>query len=316
MAQLGPDASGIRTTEGPVDRAIAELASSLDGVLEQADLIAIGVSRWAIKRRVDRGLLIELYPRVYAVGHSALSQRGRHRAALCAAGEQGWLTAFAAIDCWGLGDGRSTRIDIVTRNRSAKPRLGYHLHRPRRLEAHEVTVHKGLRVATVARMLLDMAGLVGDKTLMDLCARAASKGLYDRLAILAVLGRGRRGSRALRRVLATLDVGEGHTKGELEHAFRRLVKRYNITPPVFNMRLHAGGRSLVPDAVWQEPRLVVELDSREFHDNEPGFYNDREKDLIYAELDLDCLRLTWRQVVGEEERVARALICRVGATGP
>jgi very-short-patch-repair endonuclease len=298
----------------PVARVVAE-ADRFDGVLHREQLLALGVSGSSISRLVERGWLARRFDAVYSVGRRRLTQRGRHRAALLAVGGDAALAGFAAGEVQRVIEGESARIDVVTTTRGLDDLDGVRVHCVRRLPPEEVVVIDGMRATSVARTLLDLAALVSAKSLLDCCSRAAAQGKYDRLAILAVLGRGRRGSRALRKVLATMDVGEGHTRSELEHAFRRLIERYAITPPEFNSRLWAGDRSIVPDALWRDLRFVVELDSRRHHGHEPGFFKDREKDLIYEELGLNKLPLTWRQVVGQETRVAAALIKRVGTIG-
>lgn len=312
MTDPADETRAYRASRLPV-RVLLEAADEHDGVLTRAQLLELGMSGSAISRGVERGLLRRRATGVYSVGRHRLTQRGRHRAALLAVGPGACLSHFAAAEHLGLLDGESLRIDVMTTARGLRGRDGVRVHCVRRLEPDEVVVHRGLRVTSVAKTLLDLAALVGRGTLMGMCARAAATGRYDRLAILGVLGRGRRGSRALRSVLATLAVGDGHTREELEHAFRRLIVRHGIAAPVFNDRLVIGGRVLRPDAHWRAARFVVELDSRRWHGTEPGFFRDREKDLAYAEHGLDHLRLTWRQVVGEEARVARILLARVGA---
>jgi hypothetical protein len=303
---------GDREPAQSVDARIISKADEQDGLVTNVDLQELGVSTSAISRRVARGFLVRKSQGVYAVGREVLTQRGRHRAALLSVGDEACLSHFAAAEHRALMSGESVRIDITTTRKGLRQRPGLRIHCVRSLAPHEVTTYKGLRVTSVARTLLDLAGLVSDKTLMDLCARAAAKHLYNRIEILAMLGRGRRGCKALRRVLATFDVGQGHTKRELEHAFRRLIERHDIAPPIFNARIAAGDREISPDALWRELRFVVELDSREFHDNDPAFYTDREKDLLYEELGLASLRLTWNHVVGEEARIASVLKKRVG----
>ncbi len=296
----------------PVD-AIVRAADRFDGVLHREQLLALGVSGSSISRLVARRWLTRQFGEVYSVGRSRLTQRGRHRAALLAVGGDAALAAFAAAEIHRLIDGESVRIDVATTTRGLDDLDGaVRVHGVRRLPPAEVVVTDGLRVTSVARTLLDLAALVSAKTLFDCCSRAAAQGTYDRVAILNVLGRGRRGSRALRKLLATMDVGTGHTKQELEHAFRRMIERYDINPPEFNARLRVGDTSIVPDGFWRDARFAVELDSRRIHGNEPGIFKDREKHLVYAELGIDFLPLTWRQVVGQEQRVAQALIRRVG----
>src|SRR5687767_5550439 len=69
-----------------VDGAIARLATAQDGVVTRAQLVRAGLGLDAIDHRVRRGALIVVHRGVYAVGHAALGDRGRLRAALFAAG--------------------------------------------------------------------------------------------------------------------------------------------------------------------------------------------------------------------------------------
>src|SRR5215218_8421584 len=65
---------------------IAGVASRQGGVIDRAQLDALGVGRGAIRYRADEGRLRRMYEGVYAVGHEALQLRGRLVAALLVAG--------------------------------------------------------------------------------------------------------------------------------------------------------------------------------------------------------------------------------------
>jgi hypothetical protein len=79
-----------------VDRAAAELATLQDGVAARDQLITLGVSEHAIDHRVRTGRFIPVFRGVYAVGHAALSDVGRMRAALIAAGAGATLSLRSA----------------------------------------------------------------------------------------------------------------------------------------------------------------------------------------------------------------------------
>ena len=60
--------------------------------------------------------------------------------------------------------------------------------------------------------------------------------------------------------------------------------------------------------MWREQRLIVELDSYQFHAGPAGFQNDREKDLVYRDAGFDVLRLTRNHVIHEPARVLVSVV--------
>ena len=66
---------------------IAAIASRQHGVISSTQLIAAGLTTSAIGRWVSAGRLHRIHRGVYAVGHTALTHRGRWMAAVLACGE-------------------------------------------------------------------------------------------------------------------------------------------------------------------------------------------------------------------------------------
>lgn len=62
-----------------------------------------------------------------------------------------------------------------------------------------------------------------------------------------------------------------------------------------------------------EGRLIVELDGREYHDDEEAFARDRGRDLSAARDRYRTLRLTWRQVLFEWPSVEAAVFAALAA---
>jgi predicted transcriptional regulator of viral defense system len=139
---------------GP-DVVIAGLAQRQHGVVGRKQLIAAGLRAGAIERRVQAGRLHPLYRGVYAVGHRAVSQRGRWMAATLATG--GVLSHRSAATLWGIRpyNGRTE----VTTPWTRRTRKGLLLHRAV-LADDEITTHDGIPVTTPARTQLDLAGVV------------------------------------------------------------------------------------------------------------------------------------------------------------
>jgi Transcriptional regulator, AbiEi antitoxin len=90
-----------RANRGP-DRAIAAIVARPHGVLSLTQLIDAGATRCSIERRVEAGRLHRLHRGVYAVGHQALSHRGRWLPAVLACGKGAALSHTDAAALWHL----------------------------------------------------------------------------------------------------------------------------------------------------------------------------------------------------------------------
>jgi len=84
------------------DSAAAEVAGQQHGVVDLDDLRRCGWSRDQIAYARKLGRLVLLYPRVYAVGHSALCREGRWLAAVKAIGSDARLSHSAATAHCGI----------------------------------------------------------------------------------------------------------------------------------------------------------------------------------------------------------------------
>jgi very-short-patch-repair endonuclease len=129
--------------------------------------------------------------------------------------------------------------------------------------------------------------------------------IFDRSEMDAALERsnGRRGIHTLRRVLTCLSDEAAPIASELEHKFLDLVRAAALPHPVVNG--HIG--ELQVDFHWPDQRVVVETDGRKTHGHEIAFHRDRDRDLYLQERGWRVIRLTWRQVTEEPERVAELL---------
>src|SRR4051794_28213166 len=103
----------------------------------------------------------------------------------------------------------------------------------------------------------------------------------------------------------------GITREELEHRFHAFVEKFDLPKPLRNQPLTIEHRTVYPDAMWPHQRLIVELDSRAAHDTTSRFDSDRERDRLLARAGWRVIRLTWKHLSTDPERVAadlRALI--------
>ena len=71
------------------------------------------------------------------------------------------------------------------------------------------------------------------------------------------------------------------------------------------MPLFVAGHWIEVDCLWRSARLIVELDSRKFHQTDAAFENDRERDRALISEGWRVIRITWRQLDRDPAGVAR-----------
>jgi hypothetical protein len=181
------------------------------------------------------------------------------------------------------------------------------------LDPQDFTVIDGIPVTSVARTLLDLAGVLRPPDLEVAVDRAERLGLFDLNAVVDVLERanGRKGARALGKVLAAYELST--QKSELERRFKRLIEpATGIGRPAFNAAVEGETATHEVDAFWEHHRLAVQLDGFEFHRTR----RDRERDAA-SDADLELaghrvMRLTWDDVHANRDRTLRRLRLALG----
>lgn len=181
-----------------------------------------------------------------------------------------------------------------------------------------MTRRSGIPVTTVPRTLLDLAAVVPRPELASAFREAEAKRWVTPQSLSEALDRhpGRRGNANVRAVLADAGFGTGITRSPLEARFTRFVRRHRLPPPARNVHMRIGALEIEADCVWFEQRVVVELDSREFHDTGSAFEGDRARDRAVTVHGWRSLRVTSRQLDRDEPQLARDLRALLATSRP
>ncbi len=234
-------------------------------------------------------------------------------AALLAYGDEAMLSHRCATELWDLRRTSSPVIDVMVPARSwRRPRPGINLHRSSTLLPGDIARHRGFRVTSPARTLLDLAGVVSESALERAVERSEALRLFDLRAVRAVIAanRKRREASILAAVVARQQADVVLTRSDLEDLLLGLCHGYGLPRPAVNAQL---GRYEV-DFLWPRQRVVVETDGREVHATRAAFERDRARDARLVAAGYRVLRFTYRQVTREPEAVA-ALIRSVIESG-
>jgi very-short-patch-repair endonuclease len=258
---------------------------------------------------VEAGRLHRIHQGVYAVGHPLLTAEGRWLAAVLACGDGSLLSHRSAGILWGLREGGGALVDVATTRRVGRGRAGIRVHCRSSLCETDAGSCRGIPCTSVARTLLDLAAVLPARDLENACDRAEQLRIYNGRDIdeLLARARGARGTKRLRDVLAKLDPEGPNTRTEIERLMLTLWRSHTLPQPVVNGWIQLTDVGFSPDFLWPEAKLIIETDSHKIHRTRRAFEADRRRDQLLAEAGYITLRLTWRQLTTEPERVARTI---------
>jgi hypothetical protein len=259
------------------------------------------------------GWLHLLYRGVYAVGHREVGLKGRLLAAVKSLGADARLSHFAASALWEFVDWDGRYPEVTVPRAGIGHREGIRVHCTSVLDPPDVMRREGIPTTAPARTLVDLAAVVNDKLLRSAVRRALARHRVSIRQLIATRRRlgPRRGSARLDRVLRNA----APTRTELEDVVLDLILDAGFAQPDVNEPLVLAGRRIVPDFRWPEQQLVVEADSRAWHDNPIAREDDAERQALLEAHGERVLRVRWAQAVTKpNETVAR--IQAVGVPGP
>ncbi|HMI80693.1 MAG TPA: DUF559 domain-containing protein [Solirubrobacterales bacterium] len=241
-------------------------------------------------------------------------------AAVLACGDGAVLSHFSAGHLWGIC-GSYGPIEVLRQSGGFKPdghHRGVRLHQTRRLDAWELTMERGIPIATMERVLLDLAGRTDAKRLERIFVQAYKREGFSwpRLARILQRTRGRRGAGKLRRIAIEIDPEALETKSISEVDFLALCREANLPTPAVNV-LVAGH---LVDFLWSEQKVVVETDSWSHHGDRPTFEKDRQTDVDLIAAGYEVHRATYKMLERNPgpflNNVRRALHTRTASTFP
>lgn len=287
------------------DSLIVAVASRQHSVVGHGQLTDLGIGEGAIKHRLRCGRLYLVHRGVYAVGGRRLTRDGRWWAALIALGPGAVLSHRAAAALWGLR--RSEGVDVTVPGDRRAP-SGVVVHRSV-LPPDEVAERAGFPVTTVARTIVDLAAIRPLHEVRKAVDEAERLRLGDTLSLADVVARypGKRGIRKVRAILAEGRIGADVTREELEERFLRFIRRSKLPRPRTNQLVDTARRTYECDCVWQQQRLIVELDGYASHGTRRAYESDRERDRALSVAGWRTVRITWRQLHDDPEAVRRDL---------
>jgi very-short-patch-repair endonuclease len=302
---MRPETRGasIRTTIGAV-------AGRQHGVVSRGQLRRLGVATTQIDHWVRDGRLRQVFRGAYLLEAAPLTERGRISAAVLASEPRAVVSHRSAAFLLGIGERSPRIIDLIAPTKRGTTIDGIRIHDVSYPAGSELIRAHRIPCTSVARTIIDLAGVYGERQMRDVFARAAAGKVLNLGAIEAVLDGGprRRGAPCLRRVIeewrpVVEETNYEDVRSLFEAKLLPLIARAKLPMPEVNALVRTAEETFEVDLLWPIERFIVEADSRIHHGTDLAFERDRHRDRELKAIGHDVLRVTWREAEREPEKI-------------
>jgi hypothetical protein len=279
---------------------VLALAARQHGNVTYRQLLALGLSADTIKYRARSGRLHRVYRGVYAVGRPPQTVLERAAAAVLACGSGAALSHFGALKLWGLA--REWPRDFeVTVPRDVRP-AGVTTHHIPTLLRTDIRIQLGIRTTSPARTLLDCAPRLAAKQLKRAVNDARLAHILNLAQLADVIERCPHHP-GTTRLHPFIESTAAPTRSPMEDDFDAFCTRYRLPQPLINAVIAGAER----DAYFPQQKLIVELDSWQFHQGRDAFEGDRDRDADALAQGIATVRVTWERLKQRPDEEAARL---------
>jgi Transcriptional regulator, AbiEi antitoxin/Protein of unknown function (DUF559) len=286
---FGRNSEIVRVSSGAIDAAIAKVGAKQFGNITRAQLLDLGLDDDAIRYRVKIGRLHRVFRGVYSVGRPPITPYDWASAAVLACGPGAALSHGSAMTLWGYWRqwDRPYEVMVVGDRRTR----GIRVHCSTTLHRRDVTTQLGIRVTTPARAALDMSPRLNDRQLKRTVSNMLGSLWSNEDQFAETLARHPHAPGA-KRIAKLLGLPGTPTRSGWEDGFPAFCKQYGLPEPVMGQPLH----EYVVDALFPAERVIIELDSWDFHKGKIAFETDRERDAETLARGYVTIRITWERI--------------------
>ncbi|MDH4278380.1 MAG: type IV toxin-antitoxin system AbiEi family antitoxin domain-containing protein [Acidimicrobiia bacterium] len=286
--------------------AILTLASRAGGICTRKTLLAEGVSKRVIERRLQSGLLARVGDGVYAMPALAGPLTELYRATLSvpqSAVSRSSCAHELRFDRAAVGVAAGRPVHVTAPHGASRSVPGVIVHETRLMhEADIVELAPGLPGTSPARTVVDLAGQLSTRRLrhlVQLQVRAGRPTAVELHACFEALRRrGLPGVDRLDRILIELFAVEPVGRSELESRVLAALRAAGISgfqeqfrPPWYD------GRRGVVDFAHSPLGIVLEADGRRWHETTQASVEDHRRDRLAAAHGWVTIRVGWSEIV-------------------
>lgn len=291
-------------------RSVIDHARNNGGVITRSEALALGISARTLRRRVSEGILVDISPGVLALPGAA----DTHVLDLHAACRKlnATVSHESAAFIHDLDRPSFVKPTVSVPVRQSKEMLGVTVHQLTDLSDAHVTFMEDLRVTTPERTIIDLAAVLNEGHLARILDQGLARGKISMELLTELFSnlarRGKPGTVKLRRLIEARGEGYVPPESELERRLVKVLDRAGLPEPVRQFEAPwlrpVNGRV---DLAYPDGRLLIEGDSRRWHQLIQAFETDRLRDNAAQLAGWRILRFTWREIEEYPERVVRTV---------
>lgn len=295
---------------GDAETMVLARASSNGGVFYRDEAIALGMSARTINRRVADGRFLKVGAGVLALPGIVHNSESLLRAATVALDSVASHQSAGRLH--GLRGLDETVVAVSVPIRRSNRFLSVTVHQLTDLTVDEVTNIRGIAVTDPTRTVIDLSAVLNERELTDVVDQTVRMKLssYESISIRleSLARRGKPGVVRLRSILGRRVDGQEKNESTLESRLIAILAGAGLPAPVVQFRppwlRQVSGRV---DLAYPEARLIVEGDSRRWHDSPEAFQLDRRRDNLAQLAGWRILRFTWVDITRHPDYVARTI---------
>ncbi len=250
---------------------------------------------------------------VYAECTAPLSQASLAWAGALAAGTESVVSHVTAARLWGLRTPSDPEVHVIAPRDSRLQVTGLRTHRVALAES-EMCRLDGIVITTTIRTVLDCTLWLGEEAGRALLVDAVQRRLLvldDVRTALRLMGQRHGLSRAWS-IVADLS-GGAHSEAEVRA--HKILAAAGIRGWEANVAVHdLDGLVGVVDLLFEEAKVVVEIDGRAYHSDDLAFQRDRVRQNRLVAAGYTVLRFTWDDVVNNPDRLVALVRTAVAGT--
>ena len=282
------------------------------GVFTAAQALGVGYSTYRIRRLLRDRRWVVVIGSVYVEASTPLTHASLARAGLLAAGTSSVLSHATAARLWGLATAADPDIHVTVPPDVHLKIAGLRAHRVPLAES-DLDVRDGLLCTGMIRTIIDCILWLPEESGRALVLDALRRRLVTPEVLRSALFRTGRRHGLARAWRVLRDVADG-AHSEAEVRMHRLLRAAGLGGWSANVRVaDEDGLIGFADLLFDDVRLVVEIDGRAYHSDDDRFQRDRVRQNRLVMAGYTVLRFTWDDVVRRPEAVLTQIRSAVSA---